>query len=71
VATKHIISSNHSFDWANEIEILDYETNFRKRTISEIIHIKGQKNFINLMKDTKLLVKSYFNIFDDICEHSF
>jgi len=30
VVTKHIISSNHSFDW-EDVEILDYE----KRNISE------------------------------------
>ena len=46
------------------IEILEYETNFRKRNISEMIYIKGQKNGINLMKDTELLDKSYFYILD-------
>jgi len=31
-----------------------------------MIHIKEQKNGLNLMKDTD---NSYFNILDDICEH--
>jgi len=33
-----------------------------------MIHIKGQKNGINLIKDTELLNRSYFNILDDIRE---
>jgi len=66
MVTKHIINSNHSFDWEN-IEILDYETNFRKRNILKMIYIKGQKSDI----DTELLDKSYFNILDDIREHIF
>jgi len=70
VVTKHIISSNRSFDWEN-VEILDYETNFRKRNISEMIYIKGQNNKeYNLIKDTELLHRSYFNILDDIREHN-
>ena len=31
-----------------------------------MIHVKEQKNDLNLMKDTKLLNNSYFNILDDI-----
>jgi len=34
-----------------------------------MIHIKEQKNGLNLMKDTELLDNSYFNIFDDIRKH--
>ena len=60
--TKHITRSN-SFDWENvEIFFLD---KFSKRNISEMIYIKGQKNDINLMKDTEFLDKSYFNILDE------
>jgi len=43
-----------------------------KRNISEMIHIKEQKNDLNLfflMKNTELLDNSYFNILDDIREH--
>lgn len=35
-----------------------------------MIHIKEQRNDINLMKDTELLDGSYFNILDDIYELS-
>jgi len=50
-----------TLDW-EKVSILDFEKNYRKRNISEMIHIKEQKNSLNLMKDTELLVNSYFNI---------
>ena len=55
--------SNNSFSNS----ILDFEKNYRKRNISEMIH-KEQKNGLNLMEDTELLDNSYFNILD-IREH--
>jgi len=42
------------FDWDN-IKILDTESNFYKRSISEMLHIKEQENGINVQTDTKLL----------------
>jgi len=48
-------------DWEN-VKILDFEPKYRKRLISEMIHIKEQKNGFNLNRDTKLLDESYFNI---------
>ena len=63
VISKHITETNHDFDW--EKFILDFEKNYRKRNISEMIHITEQKNGLNLMKDTELLDNSYFNILDD------
>jgi len=50
-----------TLDW-EKVSILDFEKNYHKRNISEMIHIKEQKNSLNLMKDTELLVNSYFNI---------
>jgi len=37
VITEHILEFNHSFDWKN-IKILDYEPNYNKRLISEMLH---------------------------------
>ena len=44
---------NHNFNW-KKVSILDFEKNYRKRNISELIHIKEQKKQLNLMKDTEL-----------------
>ena len=65
VVTEHIIKENHSFDWDNT-RILDIEKNFYKRLISETIHIKEQKNSINLNKDTELLDCAYFDILKEL-----
>jgi hypothetical protein len=65
VVSEHIIQCNHSFDWEH-VTILDREANYHKRLISEMIHIKEQKNSINLMKDTELLDKAYSNILEKL-----
>jgi len=36
--------------------------------ISEMIHIREQKNGLNLKKDTELLDESYFNILDRLAK---
>jgi hypothetical protein len=61
VVTEHSLEHNHTFDW-NGVRVLDSEVNYRKRLISEMLHIKQQKNGINLMKDTELLDSTYFDI---------
>jgi len=63
VVTQHIIDYNHSFDW-NAAKILDSESNYNKRLISEMLHIKEQPDGINLMKDTEFLDESYFYLLD-------
>ncbi|XP_018361286.1 PREDICTED: uncharacterized protein LOC108760014 [Trachymyrmex cornetzi] len=65
VITNHMNENNHEFNW-DAVNILDFESNYRKRNISEMIHIKEQKKGLNLMKDTELLDKSYSNIIFDI-----
>jgi len=61
-----MLQFSHTFDWDN-IKILDSESNFYKRSISEMIHIKEQKNVINSQTDIELLDNSsYFNIFDQL-----
>jgi len=65
VISEHIITKNHSFDW-DKVKILDHETNYFKRLVSEMIHIKEQKNSLNLMKDTELLSMSYSDLLDKL-----
>jgi hypothetical protein len=58
VITEHTLEYGHTFDWHNK-KILDFETNYYKRLISEMIHIKLQTNGINCMEDTVLLDGAY------------
>jgi len=39
---------------------------FIKKLISEMIHIKKQKNGLNLNSDTELLDESYFDILNEL-----
>ena len=63
VVTEHMLKNNHVFDW-NNVKILDSESRYQKRLISEMIHIKEQVNGINLQKDTECLDNSYYCLFD-------
>jgi len=66
VITKHMLEYNHTFDWENA-KILDYESNYFKRMIAEMIHIKIQKNGLNSVEDIEGLDSSYFNLLTKIC----
>jgi len=46
VISEHIVNFNHNFDW--DIKILDAESNYNKRLVSEMLHIKEQKKRINV-----------------------
>jgi len=61
-----ILRHNHSFDWEN-CKILNVEPNY-KIIISETIHIKEQKNGLNLNTDTEFLDECYFSILDRLVE---
>jgi len=65
VITEHILKYSHTFDWDN-IKILDTESNYYKRSISEMLHIKEQVNGINSQTDTELLDNAYFDILDQL-----
>jgi len=65
ISEHNIIEYNHSFDWDNT-KIIDRESNFDKRTVSEMIHIKQQKVGLNLNSDTELLDDSYFDILNKL-----
>jgi len=43
VVSNHILQTKHRFDW-NNTRVLDIEHNYYKRLISEMLHIKHQKN---------------------------
>jgi len=58
VITNHRITFEHDFDW-NNVRVLNEETNYRKRLISEMIHIKNQKCGLNSQNDTELLDPLY------------
>jgi len=58
VVSRHRSDSGHDFLW-DDIKILDTEHSYHKRLISEMLHIKMQKNGINLMKDTDFLDPAY------------
>jgi len=68
VISEHITKYNHSFDWENT-KIIDYESRYYKRIISEMIHIKEQKVSLNLKSDTDLLDDSYFDILNELINY--
>jgi len=61
VITDHRLQSNHEFDW-DDVMMLDEEINYKKRLISEMIHIKKQKHCLNSQNDTELLDPIYNDI---------
>jgi len=65
VVSKHIHNFSHSFDSSN-VKILDIEHNFYKRSVAEIIHIKEQRNGINLQTNSELLNSAYFKIIEEL-----
>jgi len=60
-----MIENNHTFNWHN-VKIMDYETNYFKRLISEMIYIKAQDNGLNSVDDIECLDPSYFNVLTKI-----
>jgi len=63
--TKYTIEKNYTFNWQN-VKIIDYKTNYFKRLISEMIHIKTQDNGLNSVDDIECLDSSYFNLLTKI-----
>jgi len=53
------------FDW-NNVKILDTESNYNKRLVSEMLHIKEQKRVINSQKDTEFLNEFYFCLLNNL-----
>jgi hypothetical protein len=67
VISEHRLQHNYSFDWGN-VKILDFEPNYSKRLISEMIHINEQKNGLNLKTDTELLDDCYSTILNRLVD---
>jgi len=49
---------NHEFEWSS-VHILDDESAWYKRIVSEMLHIKTQSNGLNKQSDTEMLSDSY------------
>jgi len=48
---------------------MDRESNFYKRIVSEMIHIKEQKSGLNLNSDTELFDASYFDVLNELARY--
>ena len=57
----HQLEFNHEFDWENT-EIVDFVSDYRKRTISEMMHIKFNKYSIIKKEDIFTLNRIYFSL---------
>ena len=55
---KNSFENKHDFDWQHPI-ILDNERNWRKRIVSEMLHIKANKHAINKKEDCNNLSSVY------------
>ena len=69
VITNHRLKEDHEFDWKN-IAILDEKSQYRKRLVSEMLHIKRKTRGLNLQTDLESylgrLLKAYFPIVDGL-----
>ena len=54
-------SDDYQFDCEN-VSILDREKDYRKRMISEKLHINSCKNTLNKKEDTQFLNRMYRNV---------
>jgi len=63
-----MLNHDHTFDW-NNIKILDTESNYNKRLILEMLHIKEQMNRINSQKNTEFLDESYYCLLNNFSNH--
>jgi len=64
VVSDHRLKLNHDFNW-DEVRILDKEPSWKKRIVSEMIHIKKQKCGINKHSDTEFLPENYLPIINN------
>jgi len=64
VISNHRLESGHEFNWS-ETRILDRESSYAKRLVSEMVFIKRQ-NGLNKQSDTDLLPNAYLPIIDSL-----
>jgi len=65
IISDHRINLNYNFKW-NEVKILDSESSYNKRLISEMIYIKRQKQGLNRQNDTESLPESYLPVIQSL-----
>jgi len=65
VVSKHRVDNNHEMDWSG-VTILDRESSYVKRIISEMVYIKRQCICLNKQSDTDLLSDAYLPIIDTL-----
>ena len=65
IVSQHQINFNHEFDW-NNVLIVDSESDYKKRLISEMIHIKCHQNNINKKEDIHTLNHNYFPLLKNL-----
>jgi len=65
IITEHRLNFSHDFE-RNNVEILDKERYLTKRLILEMIHIKRQKNSLNLQSDTECLDDGIISILNKL-----
>jgi len=65
VISNHRLEYNHEMNWS-ETTILDIEPSYTKRIVSEMVHIKKQKNALNKQSDTDLLSDMYLPIINSL-----
>jgi len=63
VITNYVVHHNHEIDW-NNVKVLNVEKYYHKRLVSEMLHIKRQRNGLNLQTDTDCLDRGYTSIFN-------
>jgi len=63
VVSNYRLDCNHEMNW-NDVAILDKESSYVKRIVSEMVHIKRQSNVLNKQSDMDLLPDAYLPIID-------
>ena len=63
VISNHRIETDHAIDWLNT-KILDSERSHYERLVSEMIHIKTQKNGLNKQSDTEKFPDLYLPLLE-------
>jgi len=68
VISNHRLEFRHDFEWNNIkwTELLDNESSYYKRLISEMVHIKKQHKGLNKQSDTVLLPNTYLSILESL-----
>jgi len=65
VITNHVMHYNYDINW-NNVKVLDVEKYYHKRLVSEMLHVKRQRNGLNLQTDTDYLDRGCTSIFNYI-----